>query len=114
VVADVYSQPPHVGRGGWTWYTGSAGWLYRVGLEAILGFQLRGNRLVLNPCIARNWPGFEITYRYHSSVYHIVVENPDGVEKGVRQVEIDGVAVQGNAIDLQDDGARHAVRVVLG
>jgi hypothetical protein len=114
VAADVYSQPPHTGRGGWTWYTGSAGWLYRVGLEAILGFGLRGSRLVLNPCIARQWPGFEITYRYRSATYHITVDNPHGVECGVRSVTVDGQARPGAVVELADDGRRHEVRVVLG
>ena len=76
VAADVYSEPPHVGRGGWTWYTGSAAWMYRAGLEWILGCRLRGATLLLNPCIPRNWPGFEVTLRYRSSRYEIEVENP--------------------------------------
>ena len=66
------------GRGGWTWYTGSAGWMYRAGIEWILGFRLRGARLYFDPCIPRAWRGFEITFRYHSSRYEIVVENPHG------------------------------------
>ena len=76
VAADIYAEPPHVGRGGWTWYTGSAGWMYRAGIEWILGVRLRGTRLYLDPCIPRAWRGFEITFRYHSSRYEIVVENP--------------------------------------
>ena len=78
VAADVYAEPPHVGRGGWTWYTGSAGWMYRAGLEWILGFRLRGARLVIDPCIPRAWPGFEMVFRYRSARYEIVVENRDG------------------------------------
>src|SRR5262249_39467828 len=74
VAADVYSQPPHTGRGGWTWYTGSAGWLYRVALEDILGFRLRGDKLRLAPCIPAHWPGYEITYRYRTATYHVTVE----------------------------------------
>src|SRR5437667_1871548 len=76
VAADVYAEPPHVGRGGWTWYTGSAAWMYRAGLESILGFHVRGTRLVLDPCIPRAWPGFTIEFRYHAARYTIVVENP--------------------------------------
>ncbi len=112
VVADVYSDPPHTGRGGWTWYTGSAGWLYRVGLEAILGFHLRGTKLVLDPHIARKWPSYEITYRHRSATYHIAVENPQGVESGVSRVVVDGQ--EGASIELADDGGRHEVRVTLG
>jgi cellobiose phosphorylase len=114
VVADIYGEPPHVGRGGWTWYTGSAGWLYRVALESILGFRLQGDRLVLNPCIARSWPRFEITYRYRAATYHITVLNPEGVERGVRGVTIDGEATQDAAIPLKDDGRVHEVIVTLG
>jgi cyclic beta-1,2-glucan synthetase len=121
--ADVYSEPPHVGRGGWTWYTGSAGWMHRVGLEGILGFRLRGTELHLDPCVPRAWPGFEIRFRYHSASYDIKCENPRGVSRGVVHLELDGkdLEVDGKAqpvgtvsIPLADDGALHRVRVVLG
>jgi cyclic beta-1,2-glucan synthetase len=114
VAADVYSMPPHVGRGGWTWYTGSAAWLYRVGLETILGFRPEGDRLQLDPCIPKHWPGFEITYRHHSATYHIVVENPHGVERGVTRVEVDGSQAPDGRVLLADDGRTHEVRLVLG
>ena len=117
VAADVYSRPPHVGRGGWTWYTGSAAWLYRVGLEAPPRLPLAGRPLAIDPCIPADWPGFEITYRHRSATYRIRVENPHGVERGVESVLIDGrsVTVTGEpAFDLADDGAVHEVRVVLG
>lgn len=114
--ADVYSEPPHVGRGGWTWYTGSAGWMHRVGLERILGFRLRGTELLLDPCIPRAWPGFEIQFRYHSASYDIDVENPRGVSRGVIHLELDGKTLPAGtgSILLADDGAAHRVRVVLG
>jgi len=115
VAADVYAEPPHVGRGGWTWYTGSAGWMYRAGLESILGFRLRGARLVIDPCIPRGWPGFEIVFRYRSARYDLVVDNPQGVSRGVSSVEVDGVALAGDlSIALADDRNRHRVRIVLG
>jgi cyclic beta-1,2-glucan synthetase len=115
VAADIYAEPPHVGRGGWTWYTGSAGWMYRAGIEWILGFRLRGTRLHLDPCIPRAWRGFEITFRYHSSHYEIVVENPHKVARGVSSVEVDGASLAGSLdIQLADDNATHHVRVVLG
>ncbi len=116
ICADLYSTPPHVGRGGWTWYTGSAGWMYRAGLEWILGFRLEGAALILDPCIPRAWPGFAIAFRYRSARYDIQVENPRGVSRGVVQVELDGVALPGNRarVPLADDGATHRVRVVLG
>ncbi len=116
MAADVYTEPPHVGRGGWTWYTGSAGWMYQAGVEWILGFRLRGTMLLLDPCIPRAWPGFEIDFRYHSAKYEIVVENPHGVSRGVTSAELDGqtLASDGASIPLADDGITHKVRVVLG
>jgi cyclic beta-1,2-glucan synthetase len=115
VAADVYAAPPHTGRGGWTWYTGSAGWMYRAGLESMLGFRLRGERLEVDPCIPRAWPGFEIVFRHRSARYAIAVDNPQGVSRGVSSVELDGVVVAGaGGIALVDDGASHRVRIVLG
>ncbi len=115
VAADVYAEPPHVGRGGWTWYTGSAGWMYRATLESMLGFRLRGERLVIDPCIPCAWPGFEIAFRHRSARYDISVENPRGVSRGVSSVEVDGVSLDGDlAIVLADDGETHSVRVGLG
>jgi len=115
VAADVYAESPHVGRGGWTWYTGSAGWMYRAGLESILGFRLRGGRLVIEPCIPRAWRGFEIMFRYRSARYDIVVENPQRVSRGVSSVEVDGVSLDGDlSITLADDQKIHRVRILLG
>jgi cyclic beta-1,2-glucan synthetase len=116
VCADIYSTPPHTGRGGWTWYTGSAGWLYRAGLESILGFRKQGTTLLMDPCIPKAWPGFAITFRYGGSRYDIKVENPAGVCRGVVLAELDGVALPGNQakIPLRGDGSTHSVKVVLG
>ena len=116
IAADIYAEPPHVGRGGWTWYTGSAGWMYRAGIEWILGFRLRGSVLLFDPCLPRAWRSFEITFRYHSARYEIIVENPQGVARGVISVELDGAPLAGRSthIQLADDGATHRVRVVLG
>ncbi|HUP37231.1 MAG TPA: glucoamylase family protein [Candidatus Limnocylindria bacterium] len=115
-VADVYAEYPHVGRGGWTWYTGSAGWMYRAGLESLLGFRLRGAVLHLDPCIPRAWPRFEIAFRYHASRYEITVENPRGVTRGICTIEVDGVPLvsPGGSVPLVGDGAIRRVRVVLG
>jgi cyclic beta-1,2-glucan synthetase len=116
VAADVYSVAPHVGRGGWTWYTGSAWWLYRVGIEAILGARLRGKFLLIDPCIPKAWPQFEIVFRHHSARYEITVENPRGVNRGVSYAELDGKALPQGAtrIPLVDDGQTHTVSVILG
>jgi cyclic beta-1,2-glucan synthetase len=112
---DVYAEPPHAGRGGWTWYSGSAGWFYRAGLEWILGFRVRGTILSIDPCIPRSWPNYSINFRYHSASYKIRVENPRGVSRGVARVEFDGKAVPGPAnIPLADDGNEHQILVILG
>ncbi|HVB33266.1 MAG TPA: glycosyl hydrolase family 65 protein [Patescibacteria group bacterium] len=112
---DVYSEPPHVGRGGWTWYSGSAGWLYRAGLEWILGFRVRGRLLCIDPCIPRNWPGYSIDFRYHSATYKITVKNPRGLCRGIASTSVDGKGFVGRVnIPLADDGAEHQVLIVMG
>jgi cyclic beta-1,2-glucan synthetase len=111
---DVYAVPPHTGRGGWSWYTGSAAWMYRAGLESILGFQLNGDRLRMDPCIPRGWRGFEITYRRGAARYHIKVENPHGVCRGVASLEIDGKLQPSPEIALSGEEKLHNIRVILG
>jgi len=113
VAADVYSAAPYVGRGGWTWYTGSAAWMYRLGTEAILGFQREGDSLRISPCIPRQWSAYEMVYNYGGSVYYIRVENPDGHNCGVRQITLDGETVKGDCIPLCDDGGQHALHVLM-
>jgi cellobiose phosphorylase len=114
VPSDVYSLGSHVGRGGWTWYTGAAAWIYRVWLEEVFGFQRRGDTLTINPVIPKDWPGFRLHYRYKDTRYRIVVENPDHCSRGVTLVELDGTAVPDKVVMLQDDAQPHEVRVVLG
>ena len=115
VAADVYAVSPHVGRGGWTWYTGSSGWLYRAGLEWILGFRIVHGRISINPCIPRNWTDYQIEFKYHSTLYQIEVENPHGVSSGVTLLELDGHnCPDTSSLALVDDGQVHQVRVVLG
>ncbi len=116
VCADIYSVSPHVGRGGWTWYTGSAAWMYRTAVEGILGIRLRGDTLVLDPCIARAWPGFEFTYQYGSSHYRIAVKNPRGVSRGIARASLDGEELSGAPaqIKLVDDGRHHFGEITLG
>jgi cyclic beta-1,2-glucan synthetase len=113
--ADIYSVAPHVGRGGWTWYTGTAGCLYRAAIESILGLRVQGAFLCLAPCIPKAWPRFEIVFKYHSARYEIAVENPDGVHRGISRIELDGTALPGAArVPLVDDGLVHKLRVILG
>lgn len=112
VAADVYSAPPHVGRGGWTWYTGAAGWLYRVCSENILGLKRRGNILTIEPCIPGKWQEYSLEYRFGGSLYVIKVLNPQGISKGVVRIESQGVVCK--KIELVDDGQIHKITVVMG
>lgn len=114
VAGDVYSLPPHAGRGGWTWYTGAAGWMYRAALESVLGFKPRGSSLRVEPCIPKSWKEFRITYRYKTTLYVIEARNPDGVSGGVSEITLDGMVLEGVEIPLTDDGREHRVSVVLG
>ena len=113
-MGDVYAVPPHTGRGGWTWYTGSAGWMYRAALEYILGFKLAGDRLRIDPCIPRGWREFEINYRRGSSTYRIKVENPHSLSRGIESVFLDGLKQASDEIALVDDGQTHEVRILMG
>jgi cyclic beta-1,2-glucan synthetase len=116
VAADVYARAPHVGRGGWTWYTGSAGWMQRAGIEAILGVTLEAGFLRLQPCIPPHWPSFGLTLRHRSSTYVIDVENPHRVSGGIATASLDGIPQMADPcrLPLQDDGATHHIRLVLG
>jgi cellobiose phosphorylase len=112
VAADVYAVEPHVGRGGWTWYTGSAGWMYRLVIESLLGLRLEGGTLRLAPCIPPEWPGYTIRYRYRDTVYRIQVHR--GAGQGISpRLLVDGVEQPGLAIPLHDDYAQHAVELWL-
>jgi cellobiose phosphorylase len=112
--ADVYGAAPHTGRGGWTWYTGAASWLYRVAIERILGFQLRGDTFRVEPCIPPTWPGFSLTFRHRSATYRIVVDNSAGTGRGIRSIELDGQGLPNHTVPLSNDGQTHSVRVQLG
>jgi cyclic beta-1,2-glucan synthetase len=114
VAADVYSTAPFTGQGGWTWYTGSASWLYRFGIEGILGFKRRGDHIIFDPCIPSTWDGFTFTYSYQESTYIIEVKNPGHVQSGVKQVLLDGSPVEGQKIPLRNDQHEYTVEVILG
>ncbi|MFZ6030116.1 MAG: GH36-type glycosyl hydrolase domain-containing protein [Chloroflexota bacterium] len=114
IAADVYSAPAHIGHGGWTWYTGSGGWMYRLGLEAILGLRKTADALSLAPCIPQDWKGFEIHYRYKTSVYHIRVVNPRGVSQGIRKIVMDGERIEAASIPLRDDNGSHVLDIEMG
>jgi cellobiose phosphorylase len=109
VPADVYAVSPHTGRGGWTWYTGSAGWMYRLILESLLGLRREGDKLGFAPCLPGEWKSFKMHYRYRETVYHITVLQPgDG---NAARVTVDGVEQPDDSILLRDDRREHSVEV---
>ena len=114
VAGDVSAHPEHAGRAGWTWYTGSAGWMYRAGLESILGLRRRGETFEVDPCIPASWPEYAISWRFGRTRYEISVANPERRCRGIASADLDGVAVDPRAIPLVDDGGTHDVRLVLG
>ncbi|HEY8036616.1 MAG TPA: glucoamylase family protein [Methylobacter sp.] len=115
IAADIYAVPPHVRRGGWTWYTGAAGWFYRAGLEWILGLNIRADKMHFDPCIPREWRSYSLTYQHEQTAYEITVNNPDGVSKGIVSIELDGIAqAESDGIPLLNDGQNHQVLVVMG
>jgi cyclic beta-1,2-glucan synthetase len=114
VCADIYSVAPQVGRGGWTWYTGSSGWMYRAAVESILGFTLRGSVMLIDPTIPRDWPGFSLRFRYHAATYQIEVTNPRSVCRGVVKLTLDGVVQTDGRVQLVKDEQIHQVAVELG
>ena len=110
VAADVYAVSPHTGRGGWTWYTGSAGWMYRLIVESLLGLRLEVDKLRVAPCLSADWKGFTLHYRYRETLYHIAVVQVRG-GNGETSVTVDGVEQQDKAIPLVDDRREHSVEV---
>jgi cyclic beta-1,2-glucan synthetase len=113
VAADVYAVPPHTGRGGWTWYTGSAGWMYRLLVDSLLGLQRAGETLAIAPCVPPEWASYKIHYRYFESVYHIVVVNRRGKLGSRVRIVLDGVELSETAIPLRNDLREHEVTVEL-
>ena len=116
IAADVYSTPPHEGRGGWTWYTGSAGWMYRAGIEGLLGLTRSGNSLVLAPCFPKAWPLLEATIRLGETRLSIAVENPHGIGHGVVSGSLDDapVDVSGGQCTLALTAGEHRLVLRLG
>lgn len=107
-------QSPNYGRGSWTWYTGSAQWLHRVATNWILGIRADYDGLIVDPAIPAEWEGFTYTRRFRNSIYNIVVENKEHVQKGVKEIYIDGKLIEGNKIPDLNDGKTHEVKVIMG
>ncbi len=116
LAADIYSQKPYAGRGGWTWYTGSCGWMYRAGIEAILGFQKEGDSIYLKPCIPASWKNFKVTYRLsEKTTYEIDYQNSDQKPASFMEVSIDGKTFEKlDHFQIVDDGKNHQIQVNLG
>lgn len=114
VAADVYRLERHIGRGGWTWYTGSASWMYRVWIEEMFGLTVRDERLIIDPVLPSSWDRVSVTYRRKKAVYEIAIENPEGVGQGVAWVEMDGRRLEDQTIPLEEGLIKHRVRVRLG
>ena len=114
IAADIYRLKGQVGRCGWTWYTGSSGWTYRVWLEEVLGFKLQGNKLVIDPSIPAHWTHYALRYRYRGSRYEIAVENPENVSSGVVSLELDGAPLPSKWVPLVDDGGSHTGSRAVG
>jgi len=112
MAADVYAMPPHIGRGGWTWYTGSAGWMYRLIVESLLGVELAVDTLRFSPCMPAEWKEFRLHYRYRESVYHVTVSRADAPHRDCA-VWLDGILQEDNGVPLRSDGVDHEVRVLL-
>jgi cyclic beta-1,2-glucan glucanotransferase len=113
IAADVYSVAPYIGRGGWTWYSGSASWMYRLGTEMILGLQRIGERLHINPCIPDDWPEYQINYRFGKALYHILVKNQQNKKSGKNQITMDGTELTDGFIPLSDDGKTHEILITI-
>jgi cellobiose phosphorylase len=112
VAADVYALSPHTGRGGWTWYTGSAGWMYRLIVESLLGLRLEVDKLHFAPCLPADWKRFTVHYRYRETLYHITVLQVSA-GNGATSVTVDGVERHDKAIPLVDDRQEHSVEVKI-
>jgi len=114
IAADVYAHPMHIGRGGWTWYTGSAGWMYQAAVRSLLGVQRHGSTLRIDPCIPAIWPQYSLQWTIGRTRYRLSVSNPDHRSCGVAAATLDGNVVDPNAIPLLDDGSEHDITIVLG
>jgi cellobiose phosphorylase len=111
IAADVYSVAPYVGRGGWTWYSGSASWMYRLGIEMLLGLQRVGDQLQIRPHISQDWPEYQINYRYGTTLYHIRVINHSDKKHDPTNITMDGKDLRDGVIPLSDDGQTHEILV---
>ena len=114
MAGDVYSNPLHAGRAGWTWYTGSSAWMYRIAVQYLLGLKINGNTLTLDPCIPKDWTKYKLEYIFKNTNYSISVQNPDRVNKGIKRLVFDGQEKHDHSVPLVNDGSRHKIEAVMG
>jgi cyclic beta-1,2-glucan synthetase len=110
-LSDIYSNKENIGRGGWTWYTGSASWAYKIGVEEIIGLKKEGNKLRIDPKIDASWDSFDITYRYYDTLYNITVLNESHINHGVKSITLDDKITDDNIITLDNDKVNHKIIV---
>ncbi len=113
IPADIYGESNLVGRGGWTWYTGSSSWFYKAGIEYILGFRIENNILRIEPCIPKDWKEYSIKYRFGRTIYNIKVKNLSGKNSGVTKFIVNGNEIENKEIKLEDDGNVYDIEVEL-
>ena len=114
IPADIYGAGNLAGRGGWTWYTGSASWYYMAGIEYILGFKIKNNTIKINPCIPKDWKEYEIKYRYENAIYNIKIKNPEGKNKGVTKILVNGKEIEKeNGIKLEKSANVYNIEVIM-
>lgn len=110
--ADIYTNNDMKGRGGWTWYTGSASWYYLIGIEEILGFNIVNNNIILKPCISKEWKEYSIQYKYNESVYNIKIKNPNEKETGISKIYLDGIEIE-NKIKLDGSAKVYNIEAIM-
>ena len=113
IVADMYGNASLIGRGGWTWYTGSSSWYFKIGIEEILGLKIQNGILSINPCIDSTWKEYTIKYKFKNSIYNIKVKNPNNKQTGVISFKLNGQEIESKQIKLIDDGRINEIDVVM-
>ena len=113
IAADIYGQKNLAGRGGWTWYTGSASWMYETGIKYLLGLRIEKQKLKIQPCIPNDWKEYTIKYKYGNSIYHIHVNNPNGKEHGITHFKLDGNEIAEKEIVLNPNGGVYNIEVEM-
>lgn len=113
MAADVYSVGSLAGRGGWTWYTGSSSWMYKAGIESILGFKKRGDMFTIKPCIPSEWEEYSIKYKYKQTMYNIEVKNPQHKNTGIEEIYIDNIKSNNQEIKLVNDNNIHNIIIIM-